>query len=147
MKKYSNINNIDDLNRHLAILKTDYIVKEELLKRDAGNYIKQFSPGNLIKKFLSPSNLLKADDKLNVSSKVISWVLPFLMNSTVFRGSGMITKALVGIASNKIGKNIDADHIAGWVSTVKSWLGNSKSKKKKDPAYIDYGIPPDSETY
>lgn len=147
MKKYSNINNIGDLNRHLAILKTDYIVREELLKRDAVNYAKQFTPGNLIKRFLTPSKIMKADDKFNISSKLVSWALPLIINSTIFRGSGMITKALVGIASNKIGKNVDADHIAGWISTVKSWIGGSKSKNKKARAYVDYGIPPDSETY
>jgi hypothetical protein len=147
MKKYSDINNISDLNRHMAVLKTDYTVREQLLKRDAKNYVKQFTPMNLIKKYLTPSTLLKADDKLNISSKVISWVLPLLMNSTIFRGSGLLTKALVGIASNKIGKKVDADSIVSLVDTVKSWFSAPKLKRKSEPAYVDYGIPPDSETY
>lgn len=146
MKKYRDINNIQDLHRQMAVLKTEYLVREAALEKDARNYIRKFSPAYLIRKFLTPSNVLKADEKLNISGKVVSWILPLLMNSTIFRGSGMLTKAIVGIASNKIGKKIDADSIFSIVDTVKSWFAGSKLKKRK-PAYVDYGIPPDSETF
>ena len=74
-------------------------------------------------------------------------VLPFVMNSTLFRGSGFITKTLVSLASNRVGKSLDAEHISGLVNSVKSWFGGNKRKKDKSTAYVDYGIPPDSETY
>lgn len=146
MKRYD-IKNADDLNRHIATLKADYIIREELLKRDAKLYVKQFTPANLIKKYITPSSLLKADDKLNISGKLMSLVLPLIVNNTLFRGSGMITKALVGLATNKVGRNIDAESISGLFNTVKSWFGGVKRKKKTQIGYVDYGIPPDSETY
>lgn len=147
VKNY-NIKNIDDLNTHLAILKADYVSREDRIKKDVKVYVKQFTIGNLIRKYLNPASLLKADDKLNISSKLMSLALPLFMNNTLFRGSGMITKALVGLATNKLGKNIDADSIASLFSTVKSWIsGGSKKKRKKEASYVDYGIPPDSETY
>lgn len=147
MKKYSDIKNIHDLHKQMAILKADYLVREGLLQQDARNYVRKFAPLNLLRKMFNPSTVVKADDKLNFSSKIVSWALPLLMNSTIFRGSGMLTKALVGIASNKIGKKVDADSLFSLVDTVKTWFSSAKSKKKKSPAYVDYGIPPDSETY
>ena len=93
MSKKYNINGLQDLNVKLISLKVDYKMQETMLKQDAQSYIKQFTPGNLIKKYVTPTSLLKADDKLNISSKVMSFVLPVLMNGTLFRGSGFITLA------------------------------------------------------
>jgi hypothetical protein len=145
MSKKYNINNLHDLNIRLTSLKVDYKIQETMLKNDAKVYVSQFSPGNLIKKFATPSNFMKADDKLNISSKIMSFLLPVLMNSTVFRGSGFITKALVGLATSKFGKTLDAEHLTGVFNTVKGIF--KKKPKVKSPAFADYGIPPDSETY
>lgn len=145
MSRKYNINNLHDLNVKILSLKVDYKVKEEMLKTDAQSYLKQFTFGNLVKKYATPSTFMKADDKLNISSKVMSFVLPILMNSTIFRGSGFITKTLVGLATNKVGKTLDAEHISSIFNTVKGFF--TKKKKVVSPAFKDYGIPPDSETY
>jgi len=145
MSKKYNIKGLQDLNVKLISLKVDYKMQETMLKQDAQAYIKQFTPGNLIKKYVTPTSLLKADDKLNISSKVMSFVLPVLMNGTLFRGSGFITKALVGLATSKVGKTLDAEHISSIFNSVTGLF--KKKKKIKSPAFADYGIPPDSETY
>ena len=146
MKNY-NIKNLAQLQEQRRSLKVDYILKGDYLKNDATAYVKQFSPGNLFKKYATPSVFLKADDKFNISSSVMSLVLPVIMNSTLFRGSGFITKALVGLATSKVGKSLDAEQLTGIFSTVKSFFTGNKKKKDKPVGYIDYGIPPDSETY
>jgi hypothetical protein len=146
MSRKYNINNLHDLNVKILSLKVDYKVKEEMLKTDTQSYLKQFTFGNLIKKFATPSNFKKADDQLNISSKIMSFVLPIVMNSTIFRGSGFITKTLVGLATNKVGKTLDADHLSSMFNTVKG-LFTKKKKKIVAPSFKDYGIPPDSETY
>ena len=146
MSRKYNITNLQELNIKLISLKVDYKMQETILKDDATVYVKQFTPGNLIKKFVTPSSLLKADDKLNISSRLMSLLLPVLMNSTIFRGSGFITKTLVGLATSKVGKTLDAEHLTSIFSSVKG-LFTSKKKKEKSPAFLDYGIPPDSETY
>lgn len=145
MSKKYNINNLHDLNVRLTSLKVDYKIQETMLKEDARTYALQFTPGNLIKKYATPSAFLKADDKLNISSKLMSLVLPALMNNTLFRGSGFITKTLVGLATSKFGKTLDAEHITGIFNSVKNIF--KKKPKVKAPAFADYGIPPDSETY
>lgn len=147
MRRKYNIRNVDDLHAQVRVLKTEYRFKGDLLKQDAKKYLHQFTLGAVIKKYATPSAFLKIDDKLNISSKVMSLLLPLVMNSTFFRGSGLITKAVVGLASGKLGKSLDAEHLSAIFNSVKSWFGGSKKKKEESPKYVDYGIPPDSETY
>jgi len=146
MRKH-NITNLEELQAARKALKAEYMMQEVVLTADAKVYMRQFTVKNLAKKYLTPSNLFKADDQLHVSSKVMSFILPVLMNNTLFRGSGFITKALVGLATSNVGKTLDAEHLSGIFSSVKSWIGGKKKLKSKPVAYVDYGIPPDSETY
>ncbi|TDG37595.1 hypothetical protein EZJ43_00420 [Pedobacter changchengzhani] len=144
MKNY-NIRNLKDLQAKKLELKVDYTLKQTMLKADGKLYLKQFTIGALAKRFFTPQNFLKTDDKFNLSGTLLSYVLPFLMNKTIFRGSGFITKAIVGLASGKVGKSLDVEHLSAMFNTVKGWFGKSKPRKEKK--FIDYGIPPDSETY
>ncbi|MDO7742154.1 MAG: hypothetical protein MUP99_00210, partial [Pedobacter sp.] len=86
MSKKYNIKNLNDLQVRMLSLKVDYKMQEVVIKDDVKAYAKQFTFGSLIKKYATPSSLLKVDDKLNISSKLMSFVLPVLMNSTLFRG-------------------------------------------------------------
>jgi len=144
MRNY-NIRNLEDLQARKLELKVEYTLKQNMFKTDAKAYLKQFTLGALIKRYATPSNLFKIDDKLNLSGTAMSLILPMFMNKTLFRGSGMITKALVGLASGKLGKSLDAEHLSAIFNSVKGWFG--KKKDKKDKKFVDYGIPPDSETY
>lgn len=147
MNRKYNINNLEELHAMVCSLKAEHEHKGDLLLKDTRGYLKQFTLGGLIKKYATPSAFLKIDDKLNISSSFMSMVLPFLMNSTLFKGSGFLTKTLVGLASNKVGKTLDAEHLSAIFNSVKSWFSGSRKKTEKTPQYVDYGIPPDSETY
>ncbi|RZL18816.1 MAG: hypothetical protein EOO89_05150 [Pedobacter sp.] len=148
MSRKYNINNIEELHAKVHSLKAQNKIQGEALVVDAKQYLQQYSPGNLIKKYATPSNFLKADEQLNISGKVMSLALPLLMNNTIFRGSGFITKALVGLASGKVGQSLDAEHLTGLFTKVKSWFGGKKKKQKliQAPRSVDYGIPPSSQT-
>ncbi|MCP6134499.1 hypothetical protein NL393_35510, partial [Klebsiella pneumoniae] len=80
------------------------------------------TPGNLFKKYVTGSNLLKADDKLNLSGTLMSLFLPGLLNKTIFRGSGLITKTVVSLVSGKLGKSLDAEHLTGAFNSAKNWV-------------------------
>ncbi|MFC4143976.1 hypothetical protein [Pedobacter mendelii] len=136
---------MEDLQAKKLELKVEYTLKQSIFKVDTKNFIHQFSLGSLIKKFATPSNLFKVDDKLNLSGTAMSLLLPIFMNKTLFRGAGFLTKAAVGLVSGKVGKSLDAEHISAIFNSVKGFF--SKKKEKKDKKFIDYGIPPDSETY
>lgn len=147
MSRRYNINNLEELHAMVCKLKAEHNQKGVMLVSDTKVFVKQFTLGGLIKKYATPSALLKADDKLNISSGIMSMVLPFIMNTTLFRGSGFLTKTLVGLASNKVGKSLDASHLSAIFNSVKSWFGGDKKKKEQAPVHVDYGIPPDSESY
>lgn len=147
MSRRYNINNRDELHAMVCQLRAEHNQKGATLLDDSKKYLHQFTLGGLIKKYATPSALLKVDDKFNISSGLMSMVLPFVMNTTLFRGSGFLTKTLVGLASNKVGKSLDAEHLSAIFNSVKSWFSGSKKKKEKSAGYVDYGIPPDSEAY
>ncbi|WP_432710679.1 hypothetical protein [Pedobacter sp.] len=146
MSKRYNIQNLEELQAYLFTLKSGYMMQEDMLKQNAKLYVKQYTVSNLIKKYATPSSFMKVDEKLNVSSKMMSLVLPIIMNSTLFRGSGFMTKALVGLATSKMGKSLDAEHLSSIFNSVKAWF-NKPKKTTKRTMQVDYGIPPDSETF
>lgn len=142
---YNNITTLADLQTQIRLLKADYTHREVMLKQDAKTYVAQFSPANLIKKLFSPNGFQKLDEKTNISGNILSVVLPFILNQTVFRGSGFITKAVAALVSGKVGKSIDGEKLTGIVNGIKSIF--TKKGKKREVNFVDYGIPPDSETY
>jgi len=142
------IKSLAELQVEISRVKVEYQLKETQLKDDAKLYIKQFSPLNLIKDFFNPQSLLKLDEKTNLSGNIMSLILPMFLNKTVFRGSGFLTKSIAALVSGKIGKSLDAESLTGFFNKAKSLLSSLTSKKKKaDVNFVDYGIPPDSETY
>jgi len=142
------IKSLAELHLEISRVKTEFRLKETQLKEDTKSYIKQFSPLKLIKNFLNPQSLRNFDEKTNLSGSIMSLILPMFLNKTVFRGSGFITKSLAALVSGKIGKSLDAESLTGLFSKAKSLISSFTSKKKKaDAKFIDYGIPPDSETY
>jgi len=132
MKSYKNIRTLEDLQAKKLELKVEYTLKENLLKSDVKVYLKQFTLSALIKKYATPSNLFKVDDKLNLSGTAMSLLLPMFMNKTVFRGAGFLTKAAVGLVSGKVGKSLDAEHISAIFNSVKGWFSKRKEKKRQE---------------
>jgi len=141
------IENLEDLHREMIRVKTDYRFRESRLKQDTRAYFAQFSLSGLFRKFATPSELLKLDEKTHLSSKIMSVVLPMLLNSTFFRGSGFITKALAAMVSRNVGKSLDAQSLSGIFNYLKALFKGKKAKGKDSIEFPDYGIPPDSETY
>lgn len=142
------IKSLAELQVEISRVKVEYQLKETQLKDDAKLYIKQFSPFNLIKDFFNPQSLLKLDEKTNLSGTIMSLILPMFLNKTVFRGSGFLTKSIAALVSGKIGKSLDAESLTGFFNKAKSFLSSLTAKRKKaDVNFVDYGIPPDSETY
>lgn len=148
MTKNRDIKSLAELHLEISRVKSEYQLKETQLKDDAKAYIKQFSPLNLIKDFFNPKSLFKLDEQTNLSGSIMSLVLPMFLNKTLFRGSGFLTKSIAALVSGKIGKSLDAESLTGLFGKAKSLFTSLVSKKKKsDVNFVDYGIPPDSETY
>lgn len=62
------------------------------------------------------------------------FILPLTLNKTLFRGSGFLMKALVGIASQKAANYISSDSVSSVWDKAKGLVGGLFSKKPKKPA-------------
>lgn len=145
MRRY-NIKNLKELQDKRIQLKIDYLILEDNLKHNGKDYLMQFTPKALFKKFTSKDNMLDVNKQFNLIGNAMSFLLPMFMRKTIFRGSGFITKAIVGLASKKIGQSLNAKKLTNLFNSAKNWIEHKipyKAEKKR----IDYGIPPDSETY
>lgn len=145
MSNTTKIKNLAELYIEIASVKAEYQLKEIQLKDDAKAYIKQYSPINLIKNLFKSDGLLKFDEQTHVSGSIMSMILPLVLNKTIFRGSGLITKAIAALVSGKIGKSLDVESLTGMFNKVKSVFASKSDKKVAK--FADYGIPPDSETF
>lgn len=143
-RTYNHITTLAGLQRERLMLKNSYESQGEVLKENVGIYVRQFSPIYLFKKFFNKESFDKLDGKVNISGKIMSLILPLFLNKTLFKGSGFLTKTVVGLVSNKLGAKLDVEHLAGIFDSVKGFFAKKKDKQDKR---IDYGIPPDSETY
>ena len=93
-------------------------------------------------------------EKQGVSPKNADWVtslarifVPFVLNKTLLRGNGLFLKSVLTLISQRAinPQNVNQHTLSSLIDKVSSWINSTlKSKKKKD---IDYGIPPDSETF
>ena len=144
--KNRNITNLEELRQERSALKMAYLQQEQVLKLDVNTFIHQFTLGNLIKKYATPSTLYKLDEQTHLSSKILAVALPMLMNSVLFKNSGFITKTIAALVSGKIGKSLDAESLSGIFNMFKNWI-SGKKVNKTEPNFKDYGIPPDSETF
>ena len=62
------------------------------------------------------------------------FVIPLVLNKTLFRGSGFIMKALVGLASQKASSYVSSDTVTGIWDKAKGVIGGLFSKKPNKPA-------------
>lgn len=145
MRRY-NISNLKDLQNKRIQLKIDYMILEDDLKQNGKDYIMQFTPKALFKKFTSKRSLDDANKQFNLVGNAMSFLLPMFMRKTLFRGSGFITKTIVSLASKKIGQSLNAKKVTNLFNKAKHWI-EEKIPHKEQRKRIDYGIPPDSETY
>ncbi|MGY3054883.1 hypothetical protein ACVWYG_003092 [Pedobacter sp. UYEF25] len=145
MRKY-NINNLEELQNKRIELRIDYLLLEDQIKQNGKNYLMQFTPSALFKKLTSKDNMLDVNKQFNLIGNAMSFLLPMVMRKTLFRGSGFITKAIVGLASKKIGQSLNAKKLTMLFNSAKHWVAE-KIPDKLEKKRIDYGIPPDSETY
>ena len=112
---------INDLNglkaRQMALLAESDMHAEAVLM-DTKTYVKDFSVGNLLKSDPKPPlnlKLKKPDSSALLSGKVLSLAVPIILNKTLFRGSGFITKAAIGMISSKAGAKIGG-HLVKYIS-------------------------------
>lgn len=66
------------------------------------------------------------------------FILPLALNKTLFRGSGFIVKALVGLASQKASNYISGDAVTGIWDKAKGLVGGLLHKKSPSTSAPSY---------
>ncbi len=146
------IENIEQLRAEIQLLKQKraeqelyFIHKKESLK-EALN-----SPFTFIKKmglFFGVTKSKNAVIGADWTTALARFVVPFILNKTILRGRGAILKSLFMLVSQKAinPSVINQNKIAGVVGKVSDFV-NALLQKNRKRKNVDYGIPPDSETY
>jgi len=136
------ITNIHDLRAEIARLK---VVKDEQEVAIKAHFA---SPTAIINTLFSGSGakgkggFLNPDELISMASR---FILPLLLNKTIFRGSNFVVKAIVGLLSQSAAGFINEKNLTSTWDKIKSLIPEKWTKKGKEPK--DYGIPPLSESY
>ena len=138
------INNITDLRNEIARLQLARDEQEVAIKEHFSSpsaIINTAAAGLGLDKGLG--GFFKADDIISLVSR---FVLPLVLNKTLFRKSNFIIKTIVGMLSQSASGYINEKNLASVWDMIKA-INPQKWFSKKDKKPVDYGIPPLSETY
>jgi hypothetical protein len=146
------IQNIDDLREEVVRLEVVRTEIETELKVEAQK---------ITSKIRIPLILLRELNNFFAGSKDKSgtkdgedWVtsifrigLPLMLNRFLFPKSGFIIKSIIELISQTTAKTVNADLMVQIIEKISRWIKSTGSRNKKEAEMVDYGIPPDSETY
>jgi hypothetical protein len=152
MKK-TKIKNLEQLRAEIALLKLKK-AEDEIYFNQSYQKVKHVveTPTRWFNNALSFLGLNSESEKVKIKSDWITsagkFALPFLLNKTILRGRGFFVKAIVSLISQKTinSKNFNKNVLTNWIDNLTEWIDSSVKEKKKSKN-IDYGIPPESETY
>lgn len=95
-----------------------------------------------------------SDGKSDWLTKITKLALPLVLNRTLLKNSGWLKKSLVLLVSEGAVGQINKDNVNSFVGKIADYIRPKKSKKKhknikpiEEQDTVNFGIPPDSETY
>lgn len=144
------IESLEQLRAEIQLLKQQRAEQELYFVQKKDNIKEALnSPFTFIKKlglFLGVNRSTPATS--DWSTALARFVVPFILNRTILRGKGALLKSILALISQRMinPSVINQNKLANMAGKLSDWIGAflQKSRKKKT---VDYGIPPDSETY
>jgi len=155
MRKESKIKNLDDLRLEISRLK---ILAREQEKYLNDQYLlfneKIEAPIRFFKSAVSwvpgvdfaKHVFTKGSANEDWVSKVFRIGLPVILNRFFLRKAGFIKRALVTLLSQQVATVLNKGTVSELLEKVTTFIQPAKRRRRK-AKYVDYGIPPDSETY
>lgn len=152
------IQNLQDLKTRIAFLELKQLDDELVIKQKFQSIKDTFtSPLKFLKKIGSMVGIFHNNGIItnSSSSKKADWVtnfsrvfIPLFLNKTLLRNRGIIVKSLVSILSQRTvnSMSFNKNVLISWIDKATDFI-NSTKKKVKPTKDVDYGIPPESETY
>jgi len=143
------IYNISDLRDEIERLKVSKKVQEEAIAHRFKSPLAIFHTATSL--FKRPPKGNQAGGIFSGGEDIVSllsrFLLPMLLNKTVFRSSNFIIKTIVGLLSQQASGFINEQSLVALWDKIKTTIPHVTSSKGKSKKVVDYGIPPDSETY
>lgn len=149
MKTTQRINNLEELRAEIELLRLKKSEQELYFKEKKARFNEALrSPFTFIRKagkFLTNNDNIHAD----WATALARISIPFFLNKILLRGKGPFLKTILTFLSQKaINPAVfNQGNLLGIVDKVSDWVNKILPKKKKNKVAVDYGIPPDSETY
>jgi hypothetical protein len=146
------IQNIDDLREEVVRLEVVRTEIETELKVEAQKITSKIRiPLILLRKlnnfFAGSKDKSRTKDGEDWVTSIFSIGLPLLLNRFLFPKSGFIVKSIIELISQTTAKTVNTDLIVEIIEKVSQWIKSTRSRNKKEEEMVDYGIPPDSESY
>ena len=146
------IQNIDDLRAEVARLEVARTEIETELKIEAQKITSKTEiPLLLLRKlnYFFGGSKDKSGSKSSEDwvSSIFRVVLPLLLNRFLLPKSGFIVKSIIELISQTTAKSVNTDSMIELIEKVTQWIKSTGTTNKKETEMVDYGIPPDSETY
>ena len=146
------IQNIDDLREEVVRLEVVRTEIETELKVEAQKITSKIRiPLILLRKlnnfFAGSKDKSRTKDGEDWVTSIFSIGLPLLLNRFLFPKSGFIVKSIIELISQTTAKTVNTDLIVEIIEKVSQWIKSTGSRTKKEEEMVDYGIPPDSESY
>ncbi len=146
------IQNIDDLREEVVRLEVVRTEIETELKVEAQKITSKIRiPLILLRKlntiFGGSKDKSGTKDGEDWVTSIFSIGLPLLLNRFLFPKSGFIVKSIIELISQTTAKTVNTDLMIELIEKVTQWIKSTGSRNTKEAEIVDYGIPPDSETY
>lgn len=107
MKNKYNFKSLEELKAKQLALKSEAIMHGQAIVLDTKTYINEWSIDSVLKpKPLVDLKLKRVDNSSMLSGKLLSYTLPLVLNKTLFKRSGLITKTIIGMVSSKTGTKL-----------------------------------------
>ena len=146
------IQNINDLREEVVRLEVVRTEIETELKIEVQKITSKIRiPLMLLRKlnnfFAGSKDKSRTKDGEDWVTSIFSIGLPLLLNRFLFPKSGFIVKSIIELISQTTAKTVNTDLIVEIIEKVSQWIKSTGSRNKKEEEMVDYGIPPDSESY
>ncbi len=144
------IENIEDLHLEIVRLEFQCAQQEAVLVCHIKSTINKFRVPNMLlnklQSWFGGGAGEKNKEEHDWVNNTLHAVLPIALDKLFFRKSSFVVKTLVALIAQNTASFITKDTITEIVKHVTEWIKNTKAKQaeKRD---LDFGIPPDSETY
>ncbi|WP_379023249.1 hypothetical protein [Parapedobacter deserti] len=155
MSKESKVRNLNELKLEIARLKAlageqerylndQYLLFNERIAAPVRfmNSLANWIPGAGVAKGL----FAKSRGDEDWISKSLRIGLPVILNRFFLRKAGFIKRALVTLLSQQAAGVLNKDNVSNMINKVADFIRPPK-RRRKAHKHMDYGIPPDSETY